>query len=246
MSGTTPTICAVIPALDEATSIETVVRGAREHCDSVIVVDDGSRDDTALRAHTAGAEVLTLERRRGKGAAIRAGIRRALAHDDLDAILLLDADGQHAPCEIPRLKRAFAEGAEFVVGDRSAEFAHMSFVRRSTNRIMTALLCRFFLSHGPVVRDTQCGFRLLSIRTCRALRLQSTGFDIESEMLVAATRHGLDIASVRVSVIERRGRSKIRVVPDTWRFLSLLARLARSRRDQRADSVRVSVGDLHG
>ena len=122
----------------------------------------------------------------------------------------------------------------------------MSFARRWTNRIMTALLSRLFLSHVSVMRDTQCGFRLLSTRTCRALRLESAGFDIESEMLIAAARHGLDIASVRVSVIERCGRSKIRVVPDTWRFLSLLARLARSRRDRRTDSVRVSIGDVHG
>jgi glycosyltransferase involved in cell wall biosynthesis len=225
----------------------------------VIVVDDGSRDGSARCAREAGATVLRHERRRGKGAAIRTGIARALdGSPPADAVLLLDGDGQHLPEEIPRLVERFAAGARFVAGDRSAELGRMSLLRRLTNRAMTWTLNVLFLARAARLGDSQCGFRLLAADLCRALALRADHFEVESEILVCAHRLGEAIVTVPVSVAPRhdasrpgsRSRSKIRPLPDTVRFLWLLARLSvsplRRPRTRPASRFATRAGDAHG
>ena len=243
-------VCAIIPVLDEMLTIADVVRGARAHCDEVIVVDDGSRDDSGRCAAKAGALVVRHKRRHGKGDALRTGAKRALqlrtpdGERRFDALLFLDGDGQHETEQIPRFLESFERGSCLVVGDRSREFTLMSRSRRLTNLAMTCVLRRLFLPSGCTPHDSQCGFRLISVDTWRALSPTCSHFDFESEMLVQACRLGFRPSAVPVSVRPRRGRSKIRPVRDTWRFLRLIARLSRS--GGRNGDVVLSMGDAHG
>ncbi|MFN2158150.1 MAG: glycosyltransferase family 2 protein, partial [Anaerolineae bacterium] len=125
-------VLALIPAYNEATHVTQVVLGARQHL-PVLVVDDGSTDETALRAEGAGAVVLRQSPNQGKGAALRAGFRYAL-EEDYDAVITLDADEQHDPDEIPRFLEAYREHqGDLIIGARN--FRQMPLVRRTSTSI---------------------------------------------------------------------------------------------------------------
>lgn len=216
-------VCAVIPVHDEAASIAGVVREVMRFVGEVLVFDDGSSDGSARLAEAAGARVLGWPRRRGKGAAVRAALEDVFERQDFEAAVVLDGDGQHVPAEIPRFLAAYEAGADLVLGDRSGGFSRMPLPRRLANTAMTALLRPWAGRH---LRDSQCGFRLFASGFHRALHTARNHFDAESEVLIEAHRLGARVVQVPVSVVYGSERSKIRVLPDTWRFLGLLARAA--------------------
>lgn len=217
-----PARCAaVIPCLNEAGAIAGVVRGVRAHLPSVIVVDDGSCDDTAALARDAGAEVLRHESPRGKGAALRHGWEAARARG-FDWALCLDGDGQHSPDDVPALLAcAASSGARLVIGNRMDAPDAMPWVRRQVNRWMSRRLSRLAGREFP---DSQCGFRLMQLEACAALPLRASHFEIESETLLAFAAAAEPIAFVPVRVIYRGGRSNIHPWRDTWRWLRWLRR----------------------
>lgn len=132
MEPASPAILALIPAYEEGPRVAAVIRGARRHL-PVVVVDDGSTDDTAMVSEAAGATVLRQRPNAGKGAALRAGFRHALDLG-MDAVVTLDADGQHDPDEIPRFLDSFAtDRPELVIGRR--DFSAMPPVRRISNTL---------------------------------------------------------------------------------------------------------------
>lgn len=193
-----------------------VVRGLRGHLHTVVVVDDGSRDDTGTRAVAAGAEVLRHPRPQGKGAALRTGWAAARARGFAWAATL-DGDGQHAPHELPGFfTRADATGAPLVVGDRMGDARAMPWLRRAVNRWMSRRLSRLA---GVPLPDSQCGFRLLRLDALAGLELRTEHFELESELLLAFVRAGLRVEFVPVRVIGRPGHSHIRPLADAWRWL---------------------------
>ena len=148
-------IVALIPGYQEGPRIAAVVAGARRFL-PVVVVDDGSTDDTAAQAEAAGATVLVQRPNAGKGAALRAGFRHAL-ENGATAVVTLDADGQHDPAEIPAFLAAFeATGAELIIGRR--DFATMPLVRRLSNTLGGWV---FSMAVGRRVADNQSGYRLI-------------------------------------------------------------------------------------
>ena len=216
-------ICAVLPARDEASSIAPLVRALRGRCRWVLVVDDGSRDQTADLARLAGAEVLSQPVQSGKGASIRRAIRSVVEsprHRDCEALLFLDADGQHPVESAEQFIAEFDRGARFVIGDRSAEFRRMSRCRELTNRCMTRVL-NYWTDAAWL--DSQCGYRLLASDLARALVLESGHFETESEMLFEVRRLRARVAQVPIPVVPSRRPSRIRPLRDTLRFLRLLA-----------------------
>src|ERR1700738_5085242 len=152
-------VAAVIPAYNEEKHIGDVVRRTRHKLDNVLVVDDGSQDQTADRAREAGAEVIVHEQNRGKGESIKTGLRHWLERQ-FDFVIILDADGQHRPEEIERFVAAAVSAAapKLVLGNRMKDVGRMPLVRRLVNRYMSRRISRVC---GHEIPDTQCGFRLL-------------------------------------------------------------------------------------
>jgi glycosyltransferase involved in cell wall biosynthesis len=225
-------IIAVIPAHDEAPRIGAVVRAAREHL-PVIVVDDGSTDPTADRAREAGATVVEQQPNQGKGAALRAGFRAALA-EGAEAILTLDADGQHDPAEIPRFLEAWASGRErrpdLIIGARS--FRSMPPLRRLSNVLGRKA---FSWAVGRDIPDNQSGYRLVSRRLAEAtLGSAETGFAFEVEQITSCIRMGGEIAWIPIRTIYAGAPSHIRPIAHLREFVRIVRQ---ARRD-----VRVPLG----
>ena len=213
---------AVIPCCNEAEAIGPLVTAVRGHLPRVLVVDDGSTDDTAAVAQQAGAEVLSSATNQGKGAALQLGLRRARELGCTWA-LLLDGDGQHATEDIPAFLAALrADRADLVIGNRMAAPGAMPPVRRATNRFMSAVLSSLT---GAALPDTQCGFRLVRLSAWETLSLRCANFEVESEMLVAWLAAGRRVEFIPVrSRYHPMGRSQIRPVRDAVRWLRWLWR----------------------
>ncbi len=183
-------VLALIPAWNEAPRIGRIVEGARAFL-PVLVVDDGSTDGTAEVARAAGATVVQHPRNRGKGAALKTGFAWALEHG-YDAVLTLDADGQHDPAEIPKFLAALEAGAgALIIGRR--EFRRMPWPRWWSTPLGTFLLS---LALGRYIPDNQSGYRLITRQALEAFHLTTTGFEMEVEMIAEAVRLGLPIGWV--------------------------------------------------
>jgi glycosyltransferase involved in cell wall biosynthesis len=163
----------------------------------VLVVDDGSDDDTAARARSAGAQVLVQQPNRGKGAALRLGFKQAIA-EDFAAVVTLDADGQHDPDEIPKLVEPFlTRAADLVIGKR--DFDGMPPLRRLSNTLARAT---FSWAIGQHIPDNQSGYRLISQRLMKALSQGvEPGFEFELEMIATCVRQGYRLESVPIKTI---------------------------------------------
>jgi glycosyltransferase involved in cell wall biosynthesis len=214
-------ILALIPAYQEGPRIGTVVEAARAHL-PVVVVDDGSTDDTAARAEAAGATVLRQIPNGGKGAALRAGFRHALA-SGAEAVVTLDADGQHDPADIPAFLAAFeASRPELVIGRR--DFASMPPVRRLSNTLGGWV---FSAAVGRSVPDNQSGYRLIGRRLMTALLdSRETGFEFEVEMIARCIALGLPMTDVPIATIYAGEPSHIR----PWRHFTEFLRVSRDAR----------------
>jgi glycosyltransferase involved in cell wall biosynthesis len=217
----TVVIVAVMPAYEEAPRVATLVAGAKAHL-PVLVVDDGSTDDTAAIAEAAGATVLRQRPNQGKGAALRAGFRWAL-ENGVEAVVTLDADGQHDPAEIPAFLAARARtGADLVVGRR--DFSRMPPIRQLSNRLGGLA---FSWAVGRQVPDNQSGYRLVSSRLMEAmLASEESGFEFEVEMITTAIRAGWAIDWVPIRTIYAGERSHI----DPWRHFTSFVRMVRKAR----------------
>ena len=216
-------VVAVIAAFNEGPNIREVVLGTRPHVDAVIVVDDGSTDDTAAAAKAAGAEVVRHPGNRGKGVAVRSGLD-AVRGRGFSHVLLMDGDLQHRPADVPRLVAAAAAGdADVIVGARSFDRAQMPSSRYWSNVIGSWALGGLV---GVPIRDTQSGFRLIRLSALEPLTLTSTGYEIETEMLIRLARRGSIVREVPVALAYDGAPSKLRPVRDTTRtcFLALYYR----------------------
>jgi glycosyltransferase involved in cell wall biosynthesis len=205
VSTAAPRILALVPAYNEGARVGRVVAGALPHL-PVLVVDDGSTDDTATHATAAGAELLRQSPNQGKGAALRAGFRHALDHG-FDAVVTLDADGQHDPAELPAFfERRAQTGAELIIGAR--DFRHMPPVRRFANTV--GRRC-FSWALGQEVRDNQSGYRLVGRRLMQAMLESSEhGFEFEVEMIVVCVQRGFRLDWVPIRTIYGDEKSHIR------------------------------------
>jgi len=216
-------ILALIPAYNEATRIEPVIAGALHNL-PVLVIDDGSSDSTVAVSQAAGATVLPQKPNQGKGAALRAGFHWALDHE-FEAVLALDADGQHDPDEIPIFLKAYGEGkADLIIGKR--QFKDMPPVRRLANTLGEKT---FSWAIGRDVLDNQSGYRLISRRLMMdLLDGDEAGFEFELEMIVVAVRHGYALDWVPIRTIYAGESSHINPVHHLTNFLRVAWKTRRS------------------
>lgn len=218
-------IIALIPAYNEAARVADVVRAARAHL-PVWVVDDGSTDDTAARAQDAGATVLRQTSNLGKGAALQTGFRRALA-EGMEAVLTIDADGQHDPTEMPKFLEAYAtQRADLIIGAR--DFRQIPWVRRLANTLGRR---SFSWALGQPILDNQSGYRLISRRLLQAtLNSRERGFEFEVEMIVTCVARGFELRWVPIRTIYADEPSHINPWHHTVNFIRLVWRTRRRAR----------------
>ncbi|MDB5309506.1 MAG: glycosyl transferase [Gemmataceae bacterium] len=230
-----PQLSVVIPAFNEAGRLGAYLAEVRAYLDAaypgdyeVLVVDDGSADDTAglVRRAAAGWPRLRLVRHaanRGKGAAVRTGVLAAAGR----RVLFADADGATPIAEERRLTAAVAAGAAVAVGSRYAPGPGVT-RERNLRRAVAGAVFRWAARRliGAGVRDTQCGFKMFEAAAGRALFATGveTGYLFDLEALVLAKRFGYPVAEVAVNWAEQPG-SKVRVFRDGWRMLGGLWRL---------------------
>jgi glycosyltransferase involved in cell wall biosynthesis len=210
----------VIPAFNAAAHLAAVVDAVSKHVplSRVIVVDDGSADDTGVVARRSGAVLLEHGENRGKGVALETGILAA-ARMGMDFVITLDADGQHDPREIPMfLDKEAQTGADIIVGNRMANRRNMPADRVFANRATS-----WFVSARSGVRipDSQNGYRLLRTALYQGLGIQARRYDAESEVLIRAGRAGARIEWVPVETIYGAEKSSVNPVVDTLRFLRM-------------------------
>ena len=213
---------AVIPAYQDEKHIGDIVRRTRARLDHVLVIDDGSTDQTAQRAREAGAEVIIHNENRGKGEAIKTGLGHWLDRK-VTWVTLLDSDGQHLPEEIDRFLSAAGSTMQptFFIGNRMNNLAGMPFIRRVVNRQMSRGISRVC---GQEIPDTQCGFRMLDRQLIPELLGGGHRFDYETEVLIIASRKGYRIESVPITTVYTDQVSKIHPMRDAIRFFKLMWR----------------------
>ncbi len=199
-----------IPVFNEAATIGDIVERARLH-GPVLVVDDGSTDRSAALAAAAGADVVSLGRRRGKGAALRHAFAEGRKRG-VEWLVTLDGDGQHDPDDIPRLlKAAVEEPGAFVIGGRLGRLADAPAKVMPAGRLAALRVAGFFIDWlgGVPVADTQSGFRVYPARVLTAVTPRHGGFVLESEMLLRAAGLGCRILEIPITPIhfeDRRSR----------------------------------------
>lgn len=214
-------VAALVPAYQAAAKLgEVLLRlQALDRPPVVLVVDDGSHDATAEVARQHGARVLSFAGNRGKGHALLAGF--AALRDEFDAVVTLDADGQHPPECLPDFVSAADTGADLVLGVR-ARTPEMPSSRRLANGFSSGWAT--WLA-GQRVSDSQCGYRLHSRRLLERTPLTPGRYEVETELVVRAARLGFRIAEVEIPTVYGEEKSQIHTLRDVPRIVGTLLRL---------------------
>ncbi len=189
-------VLAAIPAFNEGPTIGSVVLRAKQYAEEVVVIDDGSTDDTSEIATLAGAHVIRHARNLGKGMAIRSGWMYARERE-LEAFVLLDGDHQHDPKDIPRIVEPVLVGkADVVLGVRWGKTSGMPMYRRIGKRALDYATAA--ATKNGMLTDSQCGFRVFSSRALSLIEPTDNGLSIESQMLLEAQERNLRIQEVNI------------------------------------------------
>ena len=213
-------ICVLIPCYDVESVIGGVVKEIKNAGLDVVVIDDGSTDETEKRASEHGALVMRHVKNLGKGASLREGFDFVVRMTNFEAVIVMDGDGQHSPGDIQKfISHASRHADDIIVGNRMDLTKNMPFVRLATNRFMSSLLSVMCKQRIP---DTQCGFRFIRRRVLEEIKFESDKYDIDSELLIKASRKGMKISSVPIKTIYGEEVSGIRPVRDALRFIGLL------------------------
>lgn len=220
---TSPTISVVIPALNESESVGETVESVSEALTSlnvkyeIVVVDDGSQDETSSAARQAGAEVVKHVNTKGYGASLKTGVRAA----DGAWILILDADGTYPAAEIGPMLKA-SPGNELVIGARTKAGVQVPWLRRPMKWFLTRLAENL---SGQTILDLNSGMRLFGredfLTKCRNY---PDGFSLTTTQTLMALSEKQAVRFVPIAYERRAGKSKFRPIQDTWGMLMLIVR----------------------
>ena len=214
-------VAVLVPAYQAAAHLGEVLLGltALEPRPHVLVVDDGSRDATSEVARQFGAdEVYSFAANRGKGHALLAGFERLAA---FDAVVTLDADGQHPPACVPAFVAAAERGADLVLGRREIT-PDMPAARRFANRFSSAWCSAIA---GQPIADSQCGYRLYRREVLKRTPVQASRYEVETEMAVRAARLGFKVAHVDIPTVYGDEQSHLSPTRDVPRIVAMMLRL---------------------
>ena len=230
------TVGVILPGYNVGRHLEQVVADIRAlHPDMrILVVDDGSADDTSEVARRCGVDLEVHAPNRGKGAALATGFAWAV-REQLEWVFTMDADGQHLPAEMAGfLAAAERDNLDVVVGNRMDARGDMPWLREQTNLFTSWVVSRLA---GVSIPDSQNGYRLLRVAWLDGLALKTTRYDTESEILVRLARRGCRVGSAPVTTVYGDEKSSINPFVDTGRFFRLVAILLMSRREPRTTAA---------
>jgi glycosyltransferase involved in cell wall biosynthesis len=214
-------VAALVPAYQAAAHLGEVLLGiaALPNPPHVLVVDDGSRDATAEVARQFGAQVHSFAANRGKGHALLAGFERLR---EFDAVVTLDADGQHPPACLPAFVAAAEAGADLVLGRREIT-PDMPPARRFANRFSSSWCTALA---GQPIHDSQCGYRLYRREVLMRTPVRASRYEVETEMAVRAARLGFRIAHADIPTVYGDEKSHLSPTRDVPRIVAMMLRLS--------------------
>ena len=214
-------VCVIIPAHNESKTLAVLIDQIRKLKLGLVVIDDGSTDNTAVIAEQNKAILIRNPENMGKGAALIRGLKYCLKND-FDACITMDGDGQHLPQDIPDFLELAAKNDEvgLIIGNRMSCHRSMPLIRVFTNKFMSWLLSRIVKQK---IYDSQCGFRLIKRKVLEKLTLRTQKFEIESEMIIQASRSGFKIGSIPIHTVYQKEHSHINPFVDTIRFLKFIS-----------------------
>lgn len=211
--------CVIIPTLNEEENIGGLVSELRAKELDVLVIDDGSEDKTSEAAENAGAKVIRNARNLGKGASLKIGFDNALS-GSFDAVITMDGDGQHCANDIDKfIGEAEKNGAEIIIGNRMSDASAMPPLRYMTNKLMSWGISGLT---GQRIPDSQCGFRLFIPGVLKNVKLGTSKYETESEILIRASKMGYRIRSIPIKTLYFNRKSQINPFVDTLRFFRFL------------------------
>jgi len=213
-------ILVIIPVHNEEKTIGNILRELKKNFKNILVIDDGSKDKSKEIALKEGVFVISHEFCKGKGEALKTGFDFALKNN-FKAVITMDGDGQHLPEDAIKFVRKYRkkEGVGIWIGKRDIFSKNMPFIRKITNLSMSVLIS--FLSF-QWIPDTQCGFRLIKIDVLRKVKLYTSHFETESEILIKSAWQRFKIKSIPIETIYNKEKSKIKPVKDTFRFFRMI------------------------
>ena len=214
-------ICAIIPAYNEEKSLDLVLKKIKNCNIDVIVIDDGSTDNTAAIAERENVHLIRHVSNEGKGKALRDGFRLAL-EKEYDCIITLDADGQHDADEISSfIKKTLNNDAGIILGNRLYSPAGMPFGRFLVNKLFSKITSKVCKQN---IADTLCGYKIIKRDVLASIRLDTNRFDIDPEILIKTAKAGFKIESINIKCIYAEESSHIRPLQDGNNFFRLIIR----------------------
>ncbi len=185
----------IIPAMNEEKHVGKVITGVKKYCDNIVLVDDGSKDKTGNCGRKEGIIVIRHITNLGKGAALKTGCDYAVMHG-AKIIIVIDADGQHDPNDIPRFLKEL-KNADIVFGERKFN-NKMPFVLKFGNLFINKIT-KFL--YGVNLKDTQCGYRAFTVETYLKIRWEASDYSMESESVANTGRHKLKYKEVTIDTV---------------------------------------------
>lgn len=214
-------ICVIIPTYNESRAIADLINQVTKIGLEVIIIDDGSTDDTVKIANACGVKVLVSLQNMGKGASLIKGYNFVL-QSGFDAVISMDGDGQHSPDDLAAfIQKAQSSQSVLIVGNRMGMTKQMPALRVMTNFLMSNFISLIVKQHIP---DTQCGFRLVKKELLARIDLSTSKYETESEILIKAAHLGFKIESIPIKTIYSGQKSQINPLVDTLRFVRFMAR----------------------
>jgi glycosyltransferase involved in cell wall biosynthesis len=217
------TFLVLIPAYNASLTISELIERTSKFVgkSDIVVIDDGSQDQTFTIAQRDGVVVFKHQINKGKGEALKTGFKLAI-EKNYNAVLTIDADLQHDPSSISDfLKKANENFSGIIIGTREFHLKKMPFARWLTNNLTSMILS---ILSGQRIRDSQSGYRLISTQVLKRIKLKARKYELESEILVKAGRWGFKIDSVPIRTIYRGSKSFINPFVDTGRFIKVMWR----------------------
>ena len=216
-------LCVLIPAYNAEATLEGVIEGVKKSLHDIIVVDDGSSDSTSRIGREMGVTLLQHPGNRGKGRALRTGFTHVM-ENGYEAVITIDADGQHDAAEIPRFIRLYRkQSPDIIIGSRATQFNEMPWLRCFWNRLGAKAVSRLTKT---LVSDSQSGYRLIRTDVLRDLKLTTSTYETEMELLIKACKKGYSVVNIAITghAINDTSTSHFRPVVDTFKICMLYLR----------------------